>query len=404
MNSHRSLTFNIDEFFVLLSSHTGRWTWHRCSERRTVALRDTKLGFTMAVLTSSDGKVHGLQMIWEGSTTRCHADDNDDPHPLIWQDHQPESQFQCSATWLRFMDKFFEIVEAIRVGVNGPACLIVDAAPQHALDKETVRRCVDHGVFLVRVPEKMTHVYQPADMFIIKTIKEKMNLAFTRYVRTISANYPADEAIVIMFTKNTTYLRKVKYEFLRQAVDSTSQAVVLKSWEETGILRVSFEIPLTTPRPIPYDLFCEQAGNNVIVIDDAAMDVDEDDDLCVISDDNSVSSSSSEEAVDTLDISNLLPVYQPPQNVPDAFIMKEKDSVGAKAQMKKEKNNRTLLMKDQVAERQLLQKDITKQIKKAEKNAEKAAKKKAQPKKREEDPHQPKMSFTPRASTQSSKQ
>ena len=129
----RSLLFNIDEFFVLLSGKTSSWTWHRVSESRRVPLRDTTVGCTMAVLTSADGVLHKVQLIWSGKTERSHAEvDTDHEDRWIVQFHNGDTHFQNAESWNKFLrESFVPIVRRCRSGSaeNEPACLIADAAP-----------------------------------------------------------------------------------------------------------------------------------------------------------------------------------------------------------------------------------------------------------------------------------
>jgi hypothetical protein len=92
--------YNMDEFLVLLNGTNHKWTWHRSSCRKTVPLRELKLGFTCSVTTSMDGEVHNLQMIWKGKTNRVHAAmKEEDLNAKITQHHQPNSHFQSAETF-----------------------------------------------------------------------------------------------------------------------------------------------------------------------------------------------------------------------------------------------------------------------------------------------------------------
>jgi hypothetical protein len=159
---------------------------------------------------------------------------------------------------------------------------------------------------MVRVPDKMTHCFQPADQFVIKNLKEKMNLAFNSYIRLVRANYENNEAVQQIYANSAPQLRKVKYELLRQAIDNTPTAVILKSWEETGILRESFGIP--TARNIPYDAFCAEANSGIFVIDEETVVDDEVvDDEVVDVDDSSDDGDDDEKVADDIVLDTLLP-------------------------------------------------------------------------------------------------
>ena len=92
----------------------------------------------------------------------------------------------------------------------------------------------------VVVPAKMTHVFQPADMFVISCLKSHAQRSWLNWVEhtiatatTIEAG--VDECIVI---GNATVKKQMKYKFLSNALTAlgTHEGIVA-SWEASGILR-----------------------------------------------------------------------------------------------------------------------------------------------------------------------
>ena len=67
---HKSLLFNMDEFFCKMDNAGRSWTWERVrkGEKKNIAIKSEKLGFTCSVLSSAAGDAHYLQMIWKGKT------------------------------------------------------------------------------------------------------------------------------------------------------------------------------------------------------------------------------------------------------------------------------------------------------------------------------------------------
>ena len=323
------LVFNMDEFFSLLGNSSGRWTWHRCSQKRCVPLRDTKLGFTMSVLTSADGTLHLCQMIWQGKTEVCHAQvDDERKNPRIFQQHQPESHFQTQLTWKKFFNEFLKVVDKVRaehfVDDLTPACLIVDAAPQHLFDEEMLKQCAEKNIFVVRVPVKQTHIFQPADQFVIAVLKAMILRAWYEYVALVMANYATDDALKMMYTKNTTHLKKIKYELVSKAIEQVSTQAIRASWEVTGILRESFGIP--TERHVSFDDYSAASGETVVV---------EDEDMVVVSSD----SDDDDESV-AIDVSQLVPPIAATPHVPSEFILRPKPTKEMKDIFKEETKNR----------------------------------------------------------------
>lgn len=148
------LTFNMDEFFCLFGEENNRWTWTPKTDQ-CVPVSESKLGFTASILTSADGAVHLLQIIWKGKTSAVHSPC---AHPKILQCHRRESHFQSSATFEVWQRKFIEIVEARRAALGKPAderaVLIYDAAPQHVLMRDLDMA----NISTIQVPKKMTHI------------------------------------------------------------------------------------------------------------------------------------------------------------------------------------------------------------------------------------------------------
>ena len=84
--------FNADEFFLHLGQNAN-WTWARRGAR-SVALRESKLGFTGCLVISADGTILKLVLHWMGTSDRCHAS-VDFPHPLLEQAQGPFGKGPC---------------------------------------------------------------------------------------------------------------------------------------------------------------------------------------------------------------------------------------------------------------------------------------------------------------------
>lgn len=231
----RQLTFNMDEFAVILGSTNRKWTWQRASARRCVPIRQSKEAFTCSVLTSADGKLYELQMIWKGATATVHAQVETE-HPCIVQDHQRESHFQDASTFARWCDRFAKYVTDLRENAglqDAPAVLLLDAAPQHS-DSAALARS---NITVVGIPKKMTHVYQPADQYTISAIKGKVGTAWDDYVGKLFSSETVDQAVAQLTIRNAPILRSRMYGFLATAIDNLGAAPIVASWEVTGILR-----------------------------------------------------------------------------------------------------------------------------------------------------------------------
>lgn len=114
-----SLVFNMDEWFCLLQeNHSWTWTRVRKGEAQQVSIARDKLGCTSSVLSSMDGKLHLVQLIWAGETNSVHARVRaDEEDARILQQHRKGSHFQNAETFTVWMRKFVELATPIRQGV-----------------------------------------------------------------------------------------------------------------------------------------------------------------------------------------------------------------------------------------------------------------------------------------------
>ena len=177
----KELVFNTDEFFVCLGlgQANATWTWERINpgESRTISVRREKQGFTCNVLSSAAGEIKMLQFIFQG-TSRVFVNVGSDPRAL--QCARKGSHFQDASTWATFLSRFKEILASEREAMKkpaAPALLIIDEATQHSGTDEIL---LGSSCDVVRIPKKMTHVFQPADQFVISGLKTTRYSALQR--------------------------------------------------------------------------------------------------------------------------------------------------------------------------------------------------------------------------------
>ena len=176
--------------------------------------------------------------------------------PRILQQHRADSHFQDADTWTEYIKKFGELVSEVRRVVafdrgttveEQRALFVFDMAPQHSLGPVEALGFVD----VVHVPGKMTHIFQPADQFVITNLRKHSEAAYGRFIEDVAAKYDQPTAARIIagddpppaanggkpdWTK-AGFQRAKKYEFLAAAIDNLSESTILKSWERTGIVR-----------------------------------------------------------------------------------------------------------------------------------------------------------------------
>jgi hypothetical protein len=256
---HKQLVFNMDEFFVKLGS--GAKTTYTEEQACAIGVKEIKAGFTSSILTSCDGGVHLLQMIWIGTTARCHAPIQ---HAILLQQHRDKSHFQNTTTYREWFEKFVEVVNKVRAD-NGfdatePALLIVDEAPQHAEFQDLEEA---HHIVRVSVPKKQTHIFQPADQFVIANIRKGLNEKASDYLRQAAArNALTPEKMAAEVQRGTAEWRRKQAGFLLEVATGFMAPTVVKSWTMTGIPRAIFG---TVPDcPVLYDAYAVMEDDAVI--------------------------------------------------------------------------------------------------------------------------------------------
>jgi hypothetical protein len=264
---HPELILNVDEFFCSLSE-TAKWTWERIpvGGKKNIMIKQDKLGFTCSILSNLAGEVLCLQMIWKGKTSESHARVVD-PHPKIMQQHREDSHFQSEHTWQQYLRRLETVLSPVRQrlavdGVLPPALLLIDAAPQHTAVPDGLRG----WLHTCNIPPKMTHVFQPADQFIIANLKQYSVSAYERWIEEVVSVYDEDVAVGILAGSppprdssgkspawtQAGYRRAKKYTCLAKAMDAMDAGTVLRSWNKSGIPR-AMGFPPTSDTTVLYD-------------------------------------------------------------------------------------------------------------------------------------------------------
>eukprot|EP01012_Entosiphon_sulcatum_P010238 TRINITY_DN15943_c0_g1_i2.p1 TRINITY_DN15943_c0_g1~~TRINITY_DN15943_c0_g1_i2.p1 ORF type:complete len:141 (-),score=19.75 TRINITY_DN15943_c0_g1_i2:448-870(-) len=113
------------------------------------------------------------------------------------------------------------------------AVLILDHAPQHTQDAlEVLRKERIEVIF-----SDMTHVFQPADQFVIAGLKALVSVAWDTYVEKTFQELECEEAVAEIICDNKPKIREQMFTFLADALGRLPDSAVLRSWDATGICR-----------------------------------------------------------------------------------------------------------------------------------------------------------------------
>jgi hypothetical protein len=264
-----ALCFNMDEFFMRSGDGTADWTWEEADKgkRMNVAIRSDKIGFTASVLTSADGRLHLLQVIHKGGTSQVEVPIQ---HDRFLQQHRADSHFQNAETFKRWTVRFTDVLRAVRDkegAPDGKAVLIIDAATQHSFD-EVRATLAAHNCSVVKVPEKTTHVFQPADQYVIANFKKGVEEGYGQWIEAVLAAKGAKIgcAEIVATLNSVPKKRRVKVALMVDLLGKKNRypavdSGVLASWRKTCILREMFgTAPTASDESTPFDDCVELAA------------------------------------------------------------------------------------------------------------------------------------------------
>ena len=97
----------------------------------------------------------------------------------------------------------------------------------------------------------LTHAFQPADQFVISTLKALVHTGWNKYVEALFAQHDVEGAVGIMYSSCATVVKKQKYRLFAEALDVISRDVVYASWEMSGIMKYAFGAPNSFRGPRP---------------------------------------------------------------------------------------------------------------------------------------------------------
>ena len=225
----RSDVYNVDEFFMRFEEASR--TWEVVNDgRQNIAIKSSKMGFTCSVTSSSDGSLVLLQLIYKG-TSRIFVPGIDDDRQDVLQCSNAETHFQTGASWAEWKKRFLDIAKKRSPGRKILLCL--DQARQHSpID--------DDSVVTMHLPAAQTHVFQPADMYIISNIKNEAAKYYNSIVVELFTRHEVSDAVQGITASSVTWNRERCAKALVHAFDELGRDSVLKSWNVTGIVGALF--------------------------------------------------------------------------------------------------------------------------------------------------------------------
>lgn len=232
------LWYNTDEFMQNVSP-SGNSTWICPTEGTTVAIATIKLNCTCAITTALWNGVKDCQVIWKGKTDRVHVKLSHCDNPLLWQTHQPNSHFQNAETFSQLLQRFIAIVDQDRRRfklMTRTALWFLDEASQHVPAPQDQVALDSNKILIIKIPAKTTHIFQPADQYIIPTLKKKIKKAYQASFEDYFAQNEISDAVKKACSNSVPNQRVRLLNSIHVALSTMSAEVVNKSWLKTGIV------------------------------------------------------------------------------------------------------------------------------------------------------------------------
>ena len=160
---------------------SGNWTMHKKGDKQVdVKGIDDKRQYTALLACTLAGEMLPPQIIYQGTTERCHAnvvfpDDWD-----IW--HSP-THWSNSETMDRYLDKIilpYVKKTQERLGTDAQPLLIFDVFKAHKTD-DFLQKITDSGAHVVFVPARCTDELQPLDATVNGKYKQLIKSEFQRW-------------------------------------------------------------------------------------------------------------------------------------------------------------------------------------------------------------------------------
>jgi hypothetical protein len=228
-----SLIINVDEVgvdFVPVPAYTYEM---RGARQVPMFGRHDRRQMTMVLGTAAAGDVLPPQLIYRGTTTRCHPKTK---FPDGWDLRQTTSHWATKATMLQYVDSVLRpYLSATRARLNlppdQPALLVLDAfVPHHdALVVAAVERL---NCSILQVPRGLTGDAQPNDAAFNRSFKAHLKSAFSHwYFRTVVRKH------TVRVDLRLKVLRELHVKWVREAFDFVMSRpdIVRRSWVKAGL-------------------------------------------------------------------------------------------------------------------------------------------------------------------------
>ena len=225
----------------------GNWTMnHRGDNQVEIRGVDDKRQYTALLACTMSGEMLPPQIIYQGTTERCHPNTN---FPRDWDVWHSASHWSTSATMVRYIERI--IVPYVRrtqerLNTNARPLLIFDVFAAHRT--EDVRRAItEEGGLCVFIPPSCTGEMQPLDATVNAKYKQVMRNQFQMWFAEkvssmVQEGLGADD-IAARTDLRTATIKPIHAQWLirTQEIISNEVEVMKEGFRKTGIVQAVYD-------------------------------------------------------------------------------------------------------------------------------------------------------------------
>ena len=234
---------------------TGDWTMNRSGEKIVpIVGSDDKRQITAVLAATYTGKCLHPQLLYQGTTHRCHPTID---FPEGWDIWHSSNHWSNEDTMKRYLQKILlpfinEQRKALLLKSSHRALVIFDGFKgQNTPDFTAILE--QHNISIVKVPPNCTDKLQPLDVSVNKSMKNEMRGKFQLF---------SSSEVQKQITSGTP-IGKVKVNLTLTAIKSASASWVISSWEA---IQKRPEIVINGFKKAGICDVVDSAYNNVIVL------------------------------------------------------------------------------------------------------------------------------------------
>eukprot|EP01063_Lacrimia_lanifica_P041395 TRINITY_DN9645_c0_g1_i7.p4 TRINITY_DN9645_c0_g1~~TRINITY_DN9645_c0_g1_i7.p4 ORF type:complete len:234 (-),score=81.19 TRINITY_DN9645_c0_g1_i7:516-1217(-) len=125
------------------------------------------------------------------------------------------------------------------------------------------------NVTMLFIPRSCTHVFQPADSFVIAAFKKYVAVAWDSRLQSCFARLDVADAVEATTKMTAAARRLMLYECMAEGLANVKPNTLEASWAKSGAMRAMFgEVPLHSPYYDQYVVEAQAADAAVVAIDD----------------------------------------------------------------------------------------------------------------------------------------